>query len=95
MRESQIEKHFVKRVKELGGKAEKFKSPGHRNVPDRLVTFPKKVLVFVELKATGEKPNDAQLRDHAERIFKGFEVYVVSSISQADTLAAYLYRASR
>ena len=40
MLEKDIEAAFVKRVKSLGGTAEKFTSPNRRSVPDRLVTLP-------------------------------------------------------
>lgn len=51
MLEKTIEAAFVKRVKELGGIAEKFVSPNKRSVPDRIVMFPGGKLLFVELKA--------------------------------------------
>lgn len=38
--EKTIEAALVKRVKALGGMAEKFTSPAKRSVPDRLVTLP-------------------------------------------------------
>ena len=40
MRESQIEKHLVKRVKELGGEVRKVQWIGRRGAPDRLVMLP-------------------------------------------------------
>lgn len=40
MRESQIEKHLVKRVKELGGECRKIQWIGRRGAPDRLVMLP-------------------------------------------------------
>lgn len=40
MRESQIEAHLVKRVKELGGEVRKVKWIGRRGAPDRLVMLP-------------------------------------------------------
>jgi hypothetical protein len=39
-RESDIEKHLVKRVKELGGEVRKVQWIGRRGAPDRLVMFP-------------------------------------------------------
>lgn len=50
MRESDIEKILVREVKKLGGRAYKWVSPGNDGVPDRIVIFPDKVPVFVELK---------------------------------------------
>ena len=40
MRESTIEAHLVKRVKELGGECRKVTWPGRRGAPDRLVMLP-------------------------------------------------------
>lgn len=95
MRESQIEKHLVKRTRELGGEAEKFTSPARRNVPDRLVLFPKGVMAFVELKATGKKPTAAQLRDHQKRRSYGYRVCVLDSISEVNILLSWMYNQSR
>ena len=50
MREIDIEKILVREVKKLGGRAYKWVSPGNDGVPDRIVIFPDKVPVFVELK---------------------------------------------
>jgi len=44
MRESVIEKHLVKRVKELGGEVRKVQWIGRRSAPDRLVMLPHGVL---------------------------------------------------
>lgn len=43
MRESQIEKYLVARVKELGGEVRKVQWIGRRGAPDRLVMLPKRV----------------------------------------------------
>lgn len=50
MRESEIEKILVREVKRLGGRAYKWTSPGNDGVPDRIVIFPYKRPIFVELK---------------------------------------------
>ena len=80
MLEKDIEKELIKRVKELGGMAEKFTSPAKRSVPDRLVTLPGGRIIFVELKAHGKKPTPAQLRDHNKRIKLGCDVRVIDSM---------------
>lgn len=49
-REKDIEKILVAEVKKLGGKAYKWTSPGNDGVPDRIVIFPNRAPVFVELK---------------------------------------------
>lgn len=80
MLESAIERAFVARVKSLGGMAEKFTSPGRRSVPDRIVTLPGGVIIFVELKRPGGKPTVAQLRDHERRLALGCDVRVIDSL---------------
>lgn len=51
MRERDVEKILVEEVKNLGGRAYKWTSPGNAGVPDRIVIFPGHRPVFVELKA--------------------------------------------
>lgn len=81
--EKEIERAFNKRIKELGGTSEKFTSPGRRSVPDRLVTMPGGDMFFVELKAEGKKPTEAQERDHARRRSMGCDVYVIDNMGDA------------
>lgn len=50
MKESEIERILVREVKKLGGIAYKWVSPGNDGVPDRIVVFPDRKPVFVELK---------------------------------------------
>lgn len=88
MLERDIEKVFVAKVKRLGGMAEKFASPGRRSVPDRLVTLPGGRIIFVELKAPGKKPTEAQQRDHDRRMALGCEVLVIDSLEAVDAFPA-------
>jgi hypothetical protein len=80
MRESTIEQYLVRSVAAEGGVAEKFNSPGRRNVPDRLVSWPLGYVDFVEVKRPGEVVTDAQRRDHARRRRSGHNALVISSI---------------
>ena len=80
MLETPIEQALVRRVKSLGGLCEKFTSPNRRSVPDRIVGLPGGRIIFVELKAPGKKPTDAQLRDHEKRRLLGADVRVIDSI---------------
>lgn len=84
MLERDVEKALVKRVKALGGMAEKFTSPARRSVPDRLVTMPDGQIIFVELKAPGKKPTKAQERDHTKRRAMGCDVRVIDNKDDAD-----------
>lgn len=84
MRESVIETYLVKRCKAIGGVAEKFTSPNKRAVPDRICQFKGDLIVFVECKATGEKPTEAQKIDHDRRRARGHDVWVIDSIEEVE-----------
>jgi hypothetical protein len=79
IRESAVEAHLVKRVRERGGFAFKFVSPSHRGVPDRLVCWPGGRLEFVELKAPGKKATLQQMREHERLRRLGFKVTVIDT----------------
>ena len=82
MLERDIERALVNRVKSLDGLCDKFSSPGSRSVPDRIVTLPGNVVVFVELKAPGKRPTPLQLRDHQRRRALGCDVRVIDNLEQ-------------
>ena len=92
MLERDIEQALVKRVKELGGKCEKFTSPGRRSVPDRIVTLPGNIIIFVELKAPGKKPTAKQLKDHKELCALGCDVRVIDSMGLVDAFPSQFAR---
>lgn len=50
MIESEIERKFVRMVRQGGGRVYKFVSPGNVGVPDRIVVLPGGSVWFVELK---------------------------------------------
>lgn len=58
--EQEAEKKLREGVKNLGGKAYKFVSPGNSGVPDRIVILPGLAPIFVELKKPGEEPRKLQ-----------------------------------
>lgn len=102
MRERDIEKHLVKRVKELGGEVRKVEWIGRRGAPDRLVMLPAQVdfsvplgrpgacrtarSAWVELKAPGVKPEAHQLREHKRMREMGQRVVVIDSIEGVEEL---------
>lgn len=84
MLEKDIENALVRKVKTLGGMCEKFTSPGRRSVPDRIITLPNGKIVFVEVKNTGKKPTELQLRDHERRRALGCDVRVIDNMEDAN-----------
>ena len=81
--ERDIEKALVKRVKALGGTAEKFNSAGRRSVPDRLLTLPGNRIIFAEVKNTGKQPTENQAKDHERRRALGCDVRVINTMKAA------------
>ena len=80
MNERDIEARFRKAVKDAGGLALKFISPGYAGVPDRIVLMPGGMMCFVELKAPGEKMRPLQMRRKKQLENLGFKVFCVDSM---------------
>lgn len=80
MRETQVERDVVRRVKEAGGIAYKLISPQRNGVPDRLVILPGGRLYFVETKAPGERLRPEQQREHAALRALGATVLVIDQV---------------
>jgi len=79
MLEKQIEARLRQDVRNLGGMALKFASPGTAGVPDRIVLLPKGKLVFVELKAPGCSLRPLQQKRKGQLEDLGFKVYIIDS----------------
>lgn len=95
MRERDIERHLVKRVKELGGEVRKVTWQGRRGAPDRLVMLPSRPTgdfgwtwptFWIELKAPGVKPEAHQIREHDRMRKMGQRVVVIDSINGVEEL---------
>lgn len=77
MLESTIEKAFVKGIREAGGWAVKFTSPGSAGVPDRLVLMPGGRVIFVELKTDTGRVTPLQQQTHNRMRNLGMDVRVL------------------
>ena len=82
MKEKHLERMLVHAVKNMGGLALKFVSPGLAGVPDRLVLLPGGEMAFVEMKAPGQKPRPLQQLRHEQLRELGFRVYVIDGKEQ-------------
>ena len=82
MREKDVERKLVSAVRNAGGLALKFVSPGMAGVPDRLLLFPGGRAAFCEVKAPGEKPRPLQVHRMEQLRELGFRVYVVDSVER-------------
>lgn len=82
MREKTIEQKFREAVRNAGGLALKFTSPGWDGMPDRLALLPGGRMAFVEVKAPRKKPRPLQLARHRTLRQLGFRVYVLDDEKQ-------------
>ena len=82
MREKKIEAKLADAVRQRGGLAPKFTSPGFDGMPDRIVLMPGGHMAFVEVKAPGKKPRPLQAARHRLLQNLGFSVYVLDDASQ-------------
>lgn len=85
-RERDVEEYFIRRVKAIGGKSFKWRSPAQRSVPDRIVMHPKfhGRTLYVELKAPGKKSTEAQEKIQQEIIDLGHPVFELDSKQKVD-----------
>lgn len=89
--ERTVEQALKRMVEKAGGCCYKFTSPSRAGVPDRIVVLRGRI-VFVELKANGEKPRALQ-RAVARAIRKaGGRVYCLSSVEQVTRFVKTLRR---
>lgn len=86
MREKDIEAYLYKRVLERGGMIRKTQWIGRRGAPDRVVFLPGGKTIWVELKATGKKPEPHQAREHMRMRSYGQRVEVIDSYAGVDEL---------
>lgn len=83
--ENKVEKHFTDEAARLGFQTYKFKSPSKSGVPDQIL-IAKGHTMFVELKATGEKPRKLQKIRINEIRKNGGTVLVIDSTAAIDEL---------
>ena len=82
MREKLLEQKLCKEVKNFGGLALKFVSPGFNGMPDRILLMHGGRLSFVEVKAPGEKARRLQLSRHRLLKRMGFKVFILDGEEQ-------------
>lgn len=90
MKEKQIEKYLTQQCETRGWTAFKFSSPGHRGVPDRIITMPGGKLCFVECKGPKGKTTMLQERTLNRLATQGHWVAVVKSYGEVDELISWL-----
>lgn len=89
MREQHIEAVLKAHIEALGGLCWKLVCPGTTGVPDRICMVGGRV-VFVEVKAPGEKPRPIQTRRIQQLRDLGFHVIVLDDIDGIEEVADVL-----
>jgi hypothetical protein len=84
MRESVLERHFVREVKLRGGLAIKLAGNIMAGIPDRLVILPIGRVVFVELKTDKGRTSPIQKHVHTMLLDRGCDVQVLYGRTQVD-----------
>lgn len=79
MTEKDIENRLVHEVEKAEGQALKLTVPGKAGMPDRLILMPGGQVMFVEVKAPGEKPRPLQEKRLKDLQNLGFKTAVVDS----------------
>lgn len=85
MLERDIERKVCQYAKSKGWIHFKFVSPGNNGVPDRILMRDGKV-IFIEFKATGERPTVLQAAQHRRLRASGMMVHVIDSIAGGEKL---------
>lgn len=82
--EKAVEAYLVKRMREIGGRAYKWVSPGNDGVPDRMCIFPGGRVELAELKGAGGRVSRLQAHRFAELSGMGRRVWVLWSRDSID-----------
>lgn len=85
MRESNVEDYLHDRISALGGEYRRLAWIGRRNANDDLVLLPGRHML-VECKRPKKDATEAQAREHERLRAAGFEVHVVSTLAEVDTI---------
>ena len=76
--EKWLEKEADRRVRQMGGKSEKW---GTMSNPDRIFFLPDNIIFFIEFKSYEQTPTPAQKYKIKEMLGFGVRTYVVASLN--------------
>lgn len=89
IREKDIETYLNQQARKIGAITHKWSSPSQRGVPDRIVIH-NGLVMFIELKAPGQKPTTLQASVHKKLREHGACVAVADSFNAVDDLLAVI-----
>lgn len=84
--EKQIETYLRSKIKQKGGLALKFISPGTSGVMDRIVLLPKGIIIFIETKSAGKALRPLQVAMKRKFESLGFRCEKIDSKEQVNNL---------
>lgn len=84
MREKEVEKKLTEGIRNIGGVAFKFVSPGNDGVPDRIVALPGGRIAFVELKTETGRLSGRQKVQIKRLTQLGFDVQVLYGAGEVE-----------
>lgn len=90
MIENAVEIRLKRETEGIGCYCWKFKSPGRRGMPDRLIICPGRWLEFVETKRPKGKPKPFQRLVHGMLEKMGFKVWIIDTYELVDEFIIYL-----
>lgn len=79
MRETLIEHQLTRAIHAHGGLCWKWIAPGTAGVPDRIAILPHNKIIFIEVKAPGQKPRPIQTHRINQLKKLGAHVYIIDS----------------
>lgn len=86
MKENQLERYLVAKVKIKGGETRKVQWVGHRGAPDRVCFFPRGKTAWVELKTKTGIVSTIQQHEHAQLAKLGHTVHIMRTVGDIDKL---------
>lgn len=86
MLEKKIEEAVCNYAKAKGMLVYKFTSPARAAVPDRMLIRPDGEVFFIEFKRSGQKPTEAQKREHVRLTGHNVEVFVIDNADDGKSL---------
>lgn len=85
MKESKVERRLVTKIKDIGGKAYKWESPGNAGVPDRIIITPAGKVIFVETKRPKGGVLSSRQKNQIRNLIKlKQDVRVITNYEQVD-----------
>lgn len=91
LREKEIEKKLILKVKKEGGICIKLVSPSFDGLPDRMVLLSNRKIGFIELKAPNKKPRPLQIKRMNDLRKLGFKCFVVDRTEQIGDVINEIY----